>query len=560
MMQKRSFFKNIWVKILLSFVILIVLILGAAWFIGQRWNRQIQWQLRSYVQDMSDSLYTLRYVDMTLNPITGSLSLEKVSLIRNPDVYKRLQEEQKAPKLIYSFTADRISLSYFRVWRYFMKKELSAGSLIFQNPIVLMEYNTMNKDTTAPKNAYQNISAKIKSLYLGELRFDHTNLKYTVIKPDSGLVMTHLEDMRIQVKDFLIDSVALEDPTRFLYARNYEFGLKEYRYRTPDSLYWMHVKDVVYSAGEQTLRIGQFAVEPRYGRAAFDVKAKTQRDRFDVKLNNIELAQLQPRLLLEHQVIWANKLTISSGELDIYHNRKLPDGPGNKLGGYPNQLFKRLAVPIYIDTLIGKKTELTYTEISPKSDEAGRLSFKHIHGTFRNVTNIDSMVAQNAHITADINAILMNSGKLAAHFDFSMRDSSGAFRVSGQLKDMDGRELNPVLKPLGMVEIKSCQIQDLTFGMSGNERRASGQVKFLYSNLKVNILKKKDGSHEFKKKGLMSFLANALVIKDANPDGGETRLAHPKYERDITKSFFNLVWKTLFTGIKETALGPNSPI
>ncbi|MBW8685769.1 AsmA family protein [Chitinophaga rhizophila] len=559
-MQKKSFFQQLWVKILLTFFILIFLILGAAWFIGQRWNRQIQWQLRSYIQEMSDSLYTLRYADMDLNPITGSLSLEKVSLIRDEKVYKQLQEQQKAPKLIYSFTADRISLSYFRVWRYFMKKELSAGSLSFDNPVVLLEYNTTNKDTTAPKNAYQNISSKIKSLSLGTLRLDHTNLKYTVIKPDSGLVMTHLEDMRIQVKDFLIDSVALEDPSRFLYARNYEFGLKEYRYRTPDSLYWMHVKDVEYSAGEQTLRIGQFAVEPRYARAQFDIKAKTQRDRFDVHLNDIELTDLQPRLLLEQQVIWARKLTINSANLDIYHNRKLPDGPGNKLGGYPNQMFKRLAVPIYIDTLIGKKTDLLYTEISPKSDEAGKLSFKHVHGTFRNVTNIDSMIAKNGHITADLNAILMNSGKLKAHFDFSMVDSSGAFAVSGQLKNMDGRELNPVLKPLGMVEVKSCQIEDLTFSMQGNERRASGEVKFLYNNLKVNILKKEDGTHEFKKKGLMSFLANALVIKDANPDGGETRLAHPKFERDITKSFFNLVWKTLFTGIKETALGENSPI
>lgn len=560
MMQKRSFFQQLWVKILLSFVLLILLILGAAWYVGQRWNKQIQWQLRAYVQEMSDSLYTLRYKDLALNPLTGSLSLEKVSLIRDPDVYKRLQEQQKAPKLVYSFTADKIDLNYFRVWRYFMKKELNAGSLIVNNPIVILEYNTSNKDTTAPKNAYQNISSKIKSLYLGTLQFDHINLKYTVVKPDSGLVMTHLEDLRIQVKDFLIDSMALEDPTRFLYARNYEFGLKEYRYRTPDSLYWMHVKNVAYSAEEQTLRIGQFAVEPRYGRAQFDIKAKTQRDRFDIQMNDIELAQLQPRMLLENQVIWANKLTINSANLDIYHNRKLPDGPGNKLGGYPNQLFKRLAVPIYIDTLIGKKTDLLYTEISPKSEEAGKLSFKHIHGTFRNVTNIDSMIAKKAHITADINAILMNSGKLAAHFDFSMRDSSGQFGVSGQLKNMDGRELNPVLKPLGMVEIKSCQIHDLTFNMTGNERRASGHVKFLYSNLKVNILKKEDGSHEFKRKGLLSFLANALVIKDANPEKGETRLANPRYERDPKKSFFNLVWKTLFTGIKETALGENSPI
>lgn len=559
-MQKTSLFIRIWKKVLLSIIILILLVLGAAWYIGQRWNKQIQWQLKAYIQDMSDSLYTLRYADLSLNPITGSLSLEKVSLVRDPDVYKRLQDEQRAPKLVYSFTADRVSLSYFKVWRYFFKKELSAGSLEFSNPVVMLEMNMQNKDTTAPKNAYQNISSKIKSLYLGTLRLNNTNLKYTVVKQDSSLVMTHLEDMRIQVKDFLIDSMALEDPSRFLYARNYEFGLTEYRYRTPDSLYWMHIKDVQYSAEEQMLRIGQFAVEPRYARAEFDIRSKTQRDRFDVKLNKIELARLQPRMLLEQQVIWADKLTINSGTLDIYHNRKLPEAPGNKLGQYPNQLFKKLAIPIYIDSLVGKKTDILYTEINPKSNEAGKLSIKQVHGVFRNVTNIDSMIAKKSHITADLNAILMNSGKLKAHFDFSMRDTMGGFGVSGQVKSMDGKDLNPVLKPLGMVEVKSCQIEDLTFSMTGNERRASGQVKFIYSNLKVNILKKEEGSHEFKKKGLMSFFANVLIIKDSNPAGGETRLAHPHYERDAKKSFFNLVWKTLFTGIKETALGKNAPI
>lgn len=536
------------------------MVLGAAWYIGQRWNKQIQWQLKAYIQEMSDSLYTLRYSDLNLNPVTGSLTLEKVSLVRDPDVYKRLQNEQRAPRLIYSFTADRVSLSYFRVWRYFMKKELNAGSLVLTNPVILLEQNMRNKDTTAPKNAYQNISSKIKSLYLGTLLLNNTNLKYTLVKKDSGLVMTHLEDLRIQVKDFLIDSMALQDPSRFLYARNYEFGLKEYRYRTPDSLYWMHVKAVEYSAEEQTLRIGQFAVEPRYPRAEFDRRSKTQRDRFDVKLNDIELARLEPRMLLENQIIWASKLTINNGALDIYHNRKLPEPPGNKLGQFPNQLFKKLVVPIYIDSLVGKKTDLIYTEINPKSDEAGRLSIKQVHGLFRNVTNIDSMIAKNSHITADLNAILMNSGKLKAHFDFSMKDTTGAFGVSGQVKSMDGKDLNPVLKPLGMVEVKSCKIEDLSFSMTGNERRATGQVKFIYSDLKVNILKKEEGTHEFKKKGLMSFFANVLIIKDSNPAGGETRLAHPHYERDIKKSFFNLVWKTLFTGIKETALGENSPI
>lgn len=559
-MQKKSFLSRIWKKALLVLAILIVFILGASRYISHRWNRQIQWQLRSYVQDISDSLYTLRYANMDLNLLTGSLTLEKVSLIRDPNVYKRMQEQQRAPKLTYSFTADQVSLRYFKVFRYFTKKRLSAGSLHFQNPIVMLELNSRNIDTTAKRNAYQNISSKIKSLYLGNLILDHTNLKYTVIKKDSGMVFTHLEDLSIRVKDFLIDSAALEDPSRFLYARNYEFDLKEYRYRTPDSLYWMHLKTIHYSAGEQMLRIGQFEVAPRYSRQQFDIRSVYQRDRFDVKLNNIELSELQPRRLLEQQVIWANKLVIGNGELDIYHNRKLPMSGQLKYGQFPNQLLLKIPIPIYIDTLIGKKADLTYTEINPKSDEAGQLSFKQVRGTFRNITNIDSMIRKKSKATASLDAVFMNSGKLRAHFDFYLKDTIGSFGVSGQLKDMEGKSLNPILKPLGMIEVKSCYINDLTFSMTGNERHASGQVKFLYNNLKISILKKEDDSHEYKRKGLLSLFANALIIKDSNPDNGETRITYPHFTRDPEKSFFNLVWKTLFTGIKETALGKNPPI
>jgi hypothetical protein len=559
-MQQKSFIQRYWKKTLLIIGIILLLLLATAWYLGQRWNKQVRLQLRSYVQDMSDSLYTLQYNDLDLNLLTGSLSLYNVSLSRDSAIYAKLQQQHKAPKLLYSLSAERVDLSYFKVLRYFRHKELSAGALELHSPSIVLELNHQNIDTTKPKKAYQNINTKIRSLFIGSLLLDDINLKYTIIKKDSSLTMTQLSQLRVHIKDLLIDSVALEDPTRFLYARNYEFDLKEYKSRTPDSLYWMHLRDIHYSAADQKLGIGQFSVEPRYSKPQFDVKAITQRDRFDVQLNKIEISSLQPGKLLEDQVIWADKVTIADTKLDIYRNRNLPMPPGNKLGQFPNQLLLKLGIPIYIDTLIGKKAEVAYTEINPKSQEAGKITFSHVHGTFRNITNIDSMIAQNGHIRADMDAILMKSGKLRAHFDFSLENSGGGFGVSGQIKSLDGRELNPVLKPLGMVEVKSCNINDVTFSMTGNEKAASGEVKFLYSDLKVNILKKEDGKNEYKKKGLISLFANALFIKDSNPGKGETRIAHPHFTRDPQKSFFNLVWKTLFTGIKETALGKNAPI
>jgi len=560
LMERKSFIRRFLKKALIILASFILLVMATAWYLAHRWDNQIRIQLKSYVLDMSDSLYNLQYSKLHLNLITGSLSLEKVSLVRDSAVYARLQQQHKAPRFLYTFSADEINLKYFKVWRYFHKKQLSASSLALHNPSIILELNTRNIDTTKPRNAYQNISKKISSIHLGNLLLDNTNLKYTYIKKDSSLIYTQVSELSIQVRDFLIDSVAMQDPTRYLYARNYILDLKNYHYRTPDSLYWMNVRDVHYSAEDRSIKIKQFQVEPRYNREQFDNKSVYQRDRFDVQLNDIDITNLEPRLLLEDQIVQAGKVVINSGNLDIYHNRNLPPSPGNKLGKFPNQILLKVAVPINIDTIIGKKTDILYSEINPKSQEAGKLSFKQVHGIFRNVTNIDSVIARKSMLTIDLDAVLMKSGKLKAHFGFSLKNKGGGFSVTGQIKDMDGRELNPVLKPLGMVEVKSCKINDLSFSMNGDEKGAKGEVKFLYSDLKVNILKKEEGSHEFKKKGLISFIANLMVIKDENPGKGQTRIAHPNYTRDPNKSFFNLVWKTLFTGIKETVLGEHSPI
>jgi hypothetical protein len=558
--MQSSFIQRFWKSALITIGVIILLVLGTAWYLSVRWNKTIRTQLRSYVSEMSDSLYTLQYADLDLNLLTGSMSLYKVSMVRDSAIYEKLKGQQKAPKFLYAFSADQVNLSYFNVLRYFRHKEISVSTLQLENPSIVLEMNEQNIDTTKPRSPYQNISKKIRSIEVNSLLLDNINLKYTLVKKDSSLTVTQLNELGVHIKDLLIDSVTIEDPTRFLYAKNYEIDLKEYKSRTKDSLYWMHLRGIHYNAAEEKLTLEQFKVEPRYNRAQFDVQIKTQKDRFDVTLSGIQVDSLQPRLLLEKQVIWANKVKIGAGQLDIYHNRSLPSDHKTKFGGFPNQLLLKLAIPLYIDTLVAGKTDIAYTEINPKSAEAGKLLFNQARGTFQNITNIDSMIAKKGNMNADLNAIFMKTGKMRAHFDFSLRDTTGGFGVSGQLKNMDGKELNPILKPLGMVEVKSCNINDLTFSMKGNEHSASGEVKFLYSDLKVNILKKEEGTHEYKKKGLISLIANVVVIKDSNPAKDETRIAHPQFTRDPEKSFFNLVWKTLFVGIKETALGKNAPL
>jgi hypothetical protein len=101
-----------------------------------------------------------------------------------------------------------------------------------------------------------------------------------------------------------------------------------------------------------------------------------------------------------------------------------------------------------------------------------------------------------------------------------------------------------------MASIKSGKINKLSFNMSGNDYQVKGTSTLLYENLKVELLKK--DSAALKKKGLMSLLTN-ILIKDANPKNGVVRTGEISFQRDVYKSFFNLVWKGIFSGIKQTA-------
>ncbi|HJU46074.1 MAG TPA: hypothetical protein VJ647_04775, partial [Chitinophagaceae bacterium] len=61
---------------------------------------------------------------------------------------------------------------------------------------------------------------------------------------------------------------------------------------------------------------------------------------------------------------------------------------------------------------------------------------------------------------------------------------------------------------------------------------------------------KGDSLHE---RALFSFIANNFVLKKENPAPGEAvRVERGVHEHEPNRSFFNLVWKTIFSGAAKT--------
>lgn len=547
-----------WKIILTSLAILIVLILSTAWYLSVHWKGILDKQLSRSVKESSDSLYTLAYKEISLNLLTGSIGIENVALLPDSAVYARMVAEQRAPSTVYNATMSHLQISGMNILQYFLHKKVNAGSFVVKDPEITIIDDQRSIDTTPKESLYASLHKNFSAFSVGRIDLSDTKLTFTQIKKDSSRVITRLQGVDMKIRGMEIDSISENDPARFLYARNFDLELDKWDYRTPDSLYWLHVNKISYNAVGREMNIAEIKLTPRYNKPDFDKKIKTQQDRFQLVFRELRFQGIPFIALLQRQQLFVKKIDINGGEINVYRNRGLPMPPGNKLGQFPNQLLHKLEMPLHIDSIQAKGVDISYTELSQQSGDAGKIMFHNAGGVFRNISNVDSLVMRNNHCIIDLHAILMKTGKLRARFDFTLADTTGAFAVAGLLNDMDGKEFNQVTTALGNIQIRSALIKELEFNMRGHERSASGTLKFLYSNLKIGMLKdEEDKNGNRKKKGLASLLANLLAIKNENPSPGEpVRVVKPTFRRDIQKSFFNLVWKTIFTGVKETVGTP----
>ncbi len=140
---------------------------------------------------------------------------------------------------------------------------------------------------------------------------------------------------------------------------------------------------------------------------------------------------------------------------------------------------------------------------------------------------------------------------MKGNFKFFLNNAEGNFVATGAIPAFDPLILNKISIPMAMIKVDGGKINSMNFRFTGNNHGAKGDFLMKYQKLKVDVLKRDKDTRQVKKRGFASMVAN-LMLRNDNPDKKGLRKVSPGYERNIYKSFFNLVWKTVFTGIKET--------
>ncbi|UKT63470.1 hypothetical protein [Pedobacter mucosus] len=539
------------------FIMLFALLVMASIYLNVKSRPILTDKIKILLYQSTDSLYTISFTKVTTNILTGNATLQNVKIVPDTNRFKELILLKRAPNNLYTVSLKKLVVKHFHPFTLYRDQKLQLEEVIFDKPEVVMMNRQFSFNENRPprpiKSPYEFISKNLKEFSINVIKFKDVSFKY-INKNLPKANPFAIDDLNITLTDLLVDSTSAEDPTRFYLLKDILINLNNYVYPTPDKMYNIRLSQLDFRATTGKLRVNRFELEPLYSEMNFGKFTGYSKDRFHIQMSNILLNGIDLPLYISRQELWAKEMVISNGSVSVFNDQSLPKKPKDiKIGKFPHELLQRLNAQILVQKIQLKDVNINYSIYDQVSNQKGQISFQHTSGIILNATNVAKIKATNPIMEANLSTYLMGQGKLNVDFKFDLLAKNGAFSYAGVLSNTNARVMNQITKPLGLVQINRGNVDKLQFDFTANNTGAKGKVNFYYYDLSVALMRNDVERGHLVKRGLLSFLANALIINPENPSqNGKFISADVNYERPANSSFFNLIWRSLFAGIKHS--------
>lgn len=498
-------------------------------------------RLIEQVSIQTGGAYSLTIKNIDLNILFGNITAQSISF--KPDTARILKDTLHED--LYEVTAPEISLFGLNLWQLILNNRLSASGLDVVRPEVKWVRN-FDQKIDALSSIENSNSTEIPAVRIGHIRLNQSSLLITSKGNDSSMLSFGKASLRVE--NFLLradSTINLEQRINF---DDITFLLKDYTMKLPDSLNIFHFDSLKASVKHSTLIINGISVQPRFGAREYTQKKGVETDRIELYNKEIYIKGFDFRALKEDEKFIADIVVIDSINMMVYRDKTYPVKPTERKKLIQEQIRD---APIYlrIDSLQLNNTQITYQEKVEKDIDAGHLNFIDLKASVNNITNDSALLSNGVIMKAQASTYVMGVGKINGHFSFPIGNLDNVHTFHGSVSPMDLKIINPMLKYVAFVEVKRGKLNSLTFEAQLNENTSTGSMIFKYEDFKVEVLNKtrKKGGND-----LISFLANAFVIKSNNPANGDLREAEMAYTRDKNKSMINFWWKTILSGLKDT--------
>ncbi|MDP4149187.1 MAG: hypothetical protein Q8943_07195 [Bacteroidota bacterium] len=507
------------------------------------------------VTGKSGGLYRIHYDDLTFDELGGSVHMKNIVIAPDTEVYHRLLEEKANPAVLLTLHLPALDITGVKTPKALLTRELQGGRIVIDSPVIELAVNPARQeaDTSAVsddpvRDMARQLLGKLAKISVDSVQLNHATL--SIRDMQTGDIVYRFDNVDLSLSELLIDPGSHADTSRILFSRGFSIACEKLLFPSKKKKYKTEIEQLRYASLNNSLEIGRMRVEPQYSEEEFARISRTQIDRYDFLLENIRLSHIDRRSFWSR--IIADSLVVGNSSFKVYHDLSYPRDSVSKVGKYPQQLLMKLGLPLSIRTAVFTHSFIEYKEKNPKSGHAGKVQFFDVRAVIGNITNMPAGIARNDQCVVSLHASFLRAAPLNARLVLLLKDEKGRFHVSGDMGSLDVHSLNPLSEPMGLARMEKGEVEHTHFDLDCDDSSATGKVEILYKELRISVLKADKEEDKLDKRGLAS-LAASVMIKRSNPSGKEQpRISEVHYPRILNRSMFALIWKSIFTGVKET--------
>ena len=512
--------------------------------------RLVDQKIDDAVSGKTKGLYSIHYDKLSLGEVAGALHVKNIEIAPDTAVYHQMVLDKRDPPVLLRLTVPALDILGVKTPKALLTKQIEGARIEIAGATIEILTDRSRKDTAAYSPAgdiTKQLLGKLLQIKVDSVLITHVNVVVRDIHTGGEIVSS--KDVSFLFSDVLIDSTTGKDSSRILFAKGLDMSCDKIALPLKNKRYKLDVGGLRFTSHDNALSVHQVRIIPLLPENEFAYSSPVQKDRYDFLLEDISLQDIDRESLWRKELV-AEAMTIRKSSFKVYRDLSRPPDTTSKVGNYPQQMLMRLPFPVNIRRLIFEHSFIEYKERNAKSDSAGRLQFFDVSATLTNVTNRKKDIVRDNKCVLKFKASLLNKTPVDARVVMLLKDPHGKFSIEGNIGAIDVTALNPLTQPMGLARMEKGSINKLHFSITGTDSTSDGTVLLLYNDLKISLLKKDEEEGTLNKKGLVSLFAN-FVIKNSNK-GENPRMAEVHFDRILNKSFFNLIWKSIFTGIKQS--------
>ena len=515
--------------------------------------------IRTSVSYFSDDLYQIDFKKVRVRLFRKAIQLEEVTLTYDTarvQASAHLRQSKHYTGTIRDVTINLRKFTYFLSGRYLAVDGIRANRPVVyahRFPEVVPSDSSSGDTTSLDFNTFHLIKPYFDSIAIDQLTVREASVGVVQHRPSASSDTTQVEHISILIEEAHVDSVAASQARGWPRMQTCVLSLRDQTFTSADSLYHYQVDSVRVNPLRGTLLVEQFAILPQWDRYEMGERMGQIINWRQLNVAQVNATGIDFTALTDSLMIRAHRILVKEADFTLFRDIRLPRGEPT-FRPLLQAMLRSAPVPFWVDTVTLEQGSIRYEERRASTDQAGYITFDSTYASLYHFTNCPADSA--ATLRADVSTHLMGTGDATMHFTFPLTSTLSEHQITGTLDRMSLDALNPTTEPLALVSVKSGMNNRMDFDIQLNEKYATGNVRFQYENLKLSLLREGGASN---KKGVKSWLANTLVVKDSNPVRTKPLRPGPiQFERDTTRSMFNYWWRALRSGL-EVSVGVGSP-